>query len=344
MKLKIRKLLSVILSIIMFFSLFANSGMVVFAEGTDIDELDYVENEENGVYEYHATNGDVFGTITVPENCVFLVKDGVNVTADEIVLKSRAQLSISGGGKMNCSTITAEDGATMCLESNANIPSGVTAVYDGEYNITDDAEWRDFTFIYATGERKWYADIEPEEPEDPEEPPFETHYDFCINNLEDGDTYTVKYSYDGTNYSAVGVGIDEADNKNCWVDIEEGWNGPLYFKVELILGDGDTKVLLEYGFGWSDENQSYTINEGDNRTGEDYLNVAKDTYQLTFCYPDVSDTSYPHDIHLQVGVLGAEEEPEEPEEPPFETHYDFCINGLEAGDTYTVEYSYDGTN
>ena len=315
MKLKIRKRLSAILSIIMFVSVFANSGMVVFAEGTDIEASDYVQ-DEYGVFEYRAVDDTAYGTITVPEGYVFLVDNEVNVTADAIYLASGAQLTISGTGTLTCSTITASDDATMCLESNANIPSGVTAVYDGENNITDDAEWRDFTFIYAAGKGKWYADIETEEPEDPEEPAFETHYDFCINGLEDGDTYTVKYSYDGTDYSEAGVGIDENDNKNCWVDIEgipgdEGWNGPLYFKVELNLGEDDSKELLEYGFGWNEEDESYTIGMDYPEAGEEGLNVVKDTYQLTFCYPNVSDTSYPHDIHLQVGVP---EDPEEPEE------------------------------
>ena len=292
MKLKVRKRLSAILSIIMFVSVFANSGMVVFAEGTDIGESNY-EDDGNGVHEYHATNGAAYGTITVPEGFVFLVEDGVNVTADAIVLEGGAQLFISGGGKMNCSTITASDGATMCLQSNANIPSGVTAVYDGENDITGDTAWEWFTFIYDNG--TWYANPEP---------PFETHYEFCINGLEDGDTYTVEYSYNNVTYIANGVSIE---NGNCVVDIEgapedEGWNGPLYFRVVLNLGDGDTKELLEYGFGWN--GQSYAIGMDSPEAGE--LNVVKDTYQLTFCYPDVSDGVYPHDIHLQVGVPGAE--------------------------------------
>ena len=330
MKLKIRKRLSAILSIIMFVSLFANSGMVVFAAGTNINELDYVE-DENGVFEYRAVDDTVYGTITVPEGYVFLVDNEVNVTADEIYLASGAQLAIFGTGTLTCSTITASDGATMCLESNANIPSGVTAVYDGENDITGDTAWEWFTFIYDNG--TWYANIEP---------PFETHYEFCINGLEAGDAYTVEYSYDNVTYIANGVSIE---NGNCVVDIEgvpEDWDNKLYFRVVLNLGDGDTKELLEYGFGWNGE--SYTIGMDNLEAGEEGLNVVKDTYQLTFCYPNVSDGLYPHDIHLQVGVPGAEEEPEEPEEPPFETHYDFCINGLEAGDTYTVEYSYDGTN
>ena len=166
MKLKIRKRLSAILSIIMFVSVFANSGMVVFAAGTNIEASDY-EQDEYGVYEYHAVDGTAYGTITVPEGFVFFVEDGVNVTAAAIELEGGAQLFISGGGKMNCSTITASDGATMCLGSNANIPSGVTAVYDGENDITDDPEWEWFTFIYDNG--TWCADNE-EEPEDPEEP------------------------------------------------------------------------------------------------------------------------------------------------------------------------------
>ena len=217
----------------------------------------------------------------------------------------------------------------MFLESNANIPSGVT-VYDGENDITGDTAWEWFTFIYEN--ETWYADIEP---------PFETHYDFCINGLEDGDTYTVKYSYDGTNYSEAGVGIDENENKNCWVDIEgipevEGWNGPLYFKVELNLGEDDSKELLEYGFGWNGE--SYTIGMDDSETGE--LNVVKDTYQFTFCYPDVTSEDYPHDIHLQVGVP---EDPEEPEET--ETTVTFRVENYDNADgrhnaTGTVYYKF----
>ncbi len=328
MKLKVRKRLSAILSIIMFVSVFANSGMVVFASETNIEASDYVQ-DENDVFVYCAVDDTAYGTITVPEGYVFLVEDGVNVTAGEINLASGAQLTIFGTGTLTCSTITASDGATMLLGSNANIPSGVTAVYDGENNITGDTAWEWFTFIYDNG--TWYANIEP---------PFEEHYDFCINGLEDGDTYTVEYSYDGNTYVADGVGIDENENGNCWVDIQEipgEWNNKLYFRVVLILGDGDSKELLEYGFGWNGE--SYAIGMGYPEAGEEGLNVVKDTYQLTFCYPDVTDGLYPHDIHLQVGVPG-----EEPEEPQFETHYDFCINGLdlEGGDTYSVEYSYDG--
>ena len=341
---KAKRRIAWLLSFLMVFSLImGTSKMQVFAAGTDIEETDY-EDDGNGVHEYHAVNGTAYGTITVPEGYVFLVEGGVEVTADEIYLASGAQLTISGTGTLTCSTITASDGATMCLGSNANIPSGVTAVYDGENDITGDTEWEWFTFIYAAGEGKWYADIEPEDPEEPEEPLFEEHYDFCINGLEDGDAYTVEYSYDGTNYSAEGVGIDENENRNCWVDIQEileEWNNKLYFRVVLNLGDGDSKELLEYGFGWSDENQSYTINEGDNRTGEDYLNVAKDTYQLTFCYPNVTDTSYPHDIHLTVGV--PEEDPEEPEET--ETTVTFRVENYDNADgshnaTGTVYYKF----
>ena len=155
MKLKIRKRLSAILSIIMFVSVFANSGMVVFAEeaeGINIGQENYENNE------YHAINGTAYGTIAVPEGYIFLVEDGVEVTADEIVLKGGAQLAIFEEGRFSCENIVASDGATMFLTSKDNIPSGVTDVYDGEYNITDDAEWRDFTFIYAAGEGKWYAD------------------------------------------------------------------------------------------------------------------------------------------------------------------------------------------
>ena len=299
MKLKVRKRLSAILSIIMFVSVFANSGMVVFAEGTNIEESDYVQ-DEYGVFEYRAVDDTAYGTITVPEGYVFLVDNEVNVTADAIYLASGAQLTIFGTGTLTCSTITASDGATMCLESNANIPSGVT-VYDGENDITGDTAWEWFTFIYDNG--TWYANTEP---------PFETHYDFCINGLEDGDIYTVEYSYDGNTYVADGVG---SENGNCWVDIQgipEEWNNKLYFRVVLTLGDGDSKELLEYGFGWHEEEESYTIGMGYPEAGEGGLNVVKDTYQLTFCYPNVSDYLYPHDIHLQVGVPGAEE-PEETE-------------------------------
>ena len=333
MKLKIKKRLSAILSIIMFVSVFANSGMVVFAEGTNIEESDYVK-DEYGVFEYRAVDDTAYGTITVPEGYVFLVNNEVNVTADAIDLASGAQLTISGTGTLTCSTITASDGATMCLGSNANIPSGVT-VYDGENDITGDTAWEWFTFIYDN--ETWYADNI--------EPPFETHYDFCINGLEDSDTYTVEYSYDGTNYSAVGVGIDENENQNCWVDIQsipEGWDNILYFRVVLNLGDGDSKELLEYGFGWNGE--SYTIGMDYPEAGEEGLNVVKDTYQLTFCYPDVSEGLYPHDIHLQVGVPGAEEDPEEPEET--ETTVTFRVENYGNADgshsaTGTVYYKFD---
>lgn len=336
MKLKIRKRLSAILSIIMFVSVFANSGMVVFAEGTNIEESNY-EQDENGVYVYHATNGNEFGTITVPEGYVFLVEDEVNVTADAIGLASGAQLTIFGTGRLTCSTITASGGALMCLGSNANIPSGVT-VYDGENNITSDTAWEWFTFIYDN--EKWYANNI--------EPPFETHYEFCINGLEAGDEYTVEYSYDGTNYSAEGFGIDENENKNCWVDIQEipeEWNNnKLYFRVVLNLGDGDSKELLEYGFGWNGE--SYTIGMGYPEAGEEGLNVVKDTYQLTFCYPNVSDPLYPHDIHLQVGVPDPEEPEEDPEEPEeTETTVTFRVENYGNADgthnaTGTVYYKF----
>jgi len=329
MKLEIRKRLSAILSIIMIVSLFANSGMVVFAEGTNISESDYKE-DAYGVHEYHAVDDTAYGTITVPEGYVFLVDNEVNVTADAIYLASGAQLTIFGTGTLTCSTITASDGATMCLGSNANIPSGVT-VYDGENNITGDTAWEWFTFIYDNG--TWYANPEP---------PFEEHYDFCINGLEDGDTYTVEYSYDGTNYSAEGVGIDENENRNCWVDIQEipeEWNNKLYFRVVLTLGDGDSKELLEYGFGWNGE--SYTIGMDYPEAGEEGLNVVKQPYQLTFAYPDVSEGLYPHDIHLQVGVPG--EDPEEPEET--ETTVTFRVENYGNADgthnaTGTVYYKF----
>ncbi len=332
MKLKIRKRLSVILSIIMFVSVFANSGMVVFAEGTNIVESDYVQ-DENDVFVYCAVDDTVYDTITVPEDYVFVVDNEVNVTAGAIYLASGAQLTIFGTGTLNCSTITASDGATMLLESNANIPGGVT-VYDGENDITDDPEWGWFTFIYDYDNETWYADIS--------EPLFEEHYDFCINGLEDGDTYTVEYSYNGTDYVTDGVGIDEYDNRNCWVDIQEipeEWNSKLYFRVVLNLGDGDSKELLEYGFGWNGE--SYAIGMGYPEAGEEGLNVVKDTYQLTFCYPNVSDDFYPHDIHLQVGVPG--EEPEEPEET--ETTVTFRVENYGNADgshnaTGTVYYKF----
>ena len=51
MKLKVRKRLSAILSIIMLVSLFANSGMVVFAAGKNIDASHYVQ-DENDVFVY----------------------------------------------------------------------------------------------------------------------------------------------------------------------------------------------------------------------------------------------------------------------------------------------------
>ena len=156
MKAKIRKRLSAILSIIMFVSVFANSGMVVFSAGTNVEETDYEQNGE-GVFEYRAVDDTAYGTITVPTDYVFLVDDEVNVTAEEIYLASGASLTIFGTGTLDCSTITASDGAIMCLGSNANIPSGVH-VYDGENDITDDPEWEWFTFIYAAGEGKWYAD------------------------------------------------------------------------------------------------------------------------------------------------------------------------------------------
>ena len=332
---KAKRRIAWLLSFLMVFSLImGTSEMQVFAAETNID-ASYYEPDENGVYEYHAVDDTAYGTITVPEGYVFLVDNEVNVTADAIYLASGAQLTIFGTGTLNCSTITASDGATMCLGSNANIPSGVT-VYDGENNITDDTEWEWFTFIYDN--ETWYKDNI--------EPPFETHYDFCINGLEDGDTYTVKYSYDGTNYSEAGVGIDEIENRNCWVDIEgipeaEGWNGPLYFKVELNLGDGDSKELLEYGFGWHEEDESYTIGMDYPEAGEGGLNVVKDTYQLTFCYPNVSDTLYPHDIHLTVGV--PEEDPEEPEET--ETTVTFRVENYDNADgshnaTGTVYYKF----
>ena len=339
MKLKIRKRLSVILSIIMFVSVFANSGMVVFAEGTktNISESNY-EEDAYGVHEYHAVNGTAYGTITVPESFVFLVEDGVNVNADEIYLASGAQLTISGTGTLICPAITASDGAAMCLGSNANIPSGVY-VYDGENDITGDPAWEWFTFIYDN--EKWNA-VNEEDPEEPEEPLFEEHYDFCINGLEAGDTYTVEYSYDGNTYVADGVGIDENENRNCWVDIQgipEDWDNTLYFRVVLNLGDGDSKELLEYGFGWNGE--SYAIGMGYPEAGEEGLNVVKDTYQLTFCYPDVTDGLYPHDIHLQVGVQG--EEPEEPEET--ETTVTFRVENYGNADgshnaTGTVYYKF----
>ena len=334
---KAKRRIAWLLSFLMVFSLimgtskmqvFANSGMVGFAAETNIEESDYVQ-DEYGVFEYRAVDDTAYGTITVPEGYVFLVDNEVNVTADAIYLASGAQLTISGTGTLTCSTITASDGATMCLGSNANIPSGVT-VYDGENDITGDTAWEWFTFIYDNG--TWYANTEP---------PFETHYDFCINGLEAGDAYTVEYSYDGTNYSAEGVGIDENENRNCWVDIQgipEEWNNKLYFRVVLNLGDGDSKELLEYGFGWNGE--SYTIGMDYPEAGEEGLNVVKDTYQLTFCYPNVSDTLYPHDIHLQVGVP---EDPEEPEET--ETTVTFRVENYDNADgshnaTGTVYYKF----
>ena len=108
---KAKRRIAWLLSFLMVFSLimgtskmqvFANSGMVVFAEGTNIEESDYVKDED-GVFVYCAVDDTAYGTITVPEGYVFLVEDGVNVTADAIVLEGGAQLSISGGGKMNCS-------------------------------------------------------------------------------------------------------------------------------------------------------------------------------------------------------------------------------------------------
>ena len=334
---KAKRRIAWLLSFLMVFSLImGTSKMQVFAAETNIEESDYVL-DEYGVFEYRAVDDTAYGTITVPEDYVFLVDNEVNVTADEIYLASGAQLTISGTGTLTCSTITASDGATMCLGSNANIPSGVT-VYDGENDITGDTAWEWFTFIYDN--ETWYADNE-EDPEEPEEPPFETHYNFCINGLEDGDAYTVEYSYDGTNYSAEGVGIDENENRNCWVDIQgitEEWNNKLYFRVVLNLGDGDSKELLEYGFGWNGE--SYTIGMDYPEAGEDGLNVVKDTYQLTFCYPNVSEPLYPHDIHLQVGVP---EDPEEPEET--ETTVTFRVENYGNADgshsaTGTVYYKF----
>ena len=327
---KTKRRIAWLLSFLMVLSLImGTSKMQIFAAETNIEESDYVQ-DAYGVFEYHAVDDTAYGTITVPEGYVFLVDDEVNVTADAIYLASGAQLTIFGTGTFNCSTITASDGATMFLGSNANIPSGVT-VYDGENDITGDTAWEWFTFIYDN--ETWYADNI--------EPPFETHYDFCINGLEDGDTYTVEYSYDGNTYVADGVGIDENDNKNCWVDIQEiteEWNNKLYFRVVLNLGDGDSKELLEYGFGWNGE--SYTIGMGYPEAGEEGLNVVKDTYQLTFAYPDVSDYLYPHDIHLQVGVP---EDPEEPEET--ETTVTFRVENYDNADgshnaTGTVYYKF----
>ena len=351
---KAKRRIAWLLSFLMVFSLImGTSKMQVYAEsvsggdageaeGTSID-ASYYEPNEDDVFEYHAVDGTAYGTITVPEGYVFLVEDGVNVTAAAINLANGAQLSIFGTGTLTCPTITASNGATMCLESNANIPSGVTAVYDGENDITGDTEWEWFTFIYDN--ETWYADnIEPEEPE---EPLYEEHYDFCINGLEDGDAYTVEYSYDGTNYSAEGVGIDENENGNCWVDIQnvpEEWDSKLYFRVVLNLGDGDSKELLEYGFGWNEEEGTYTIPMDTPEAGEGHLNVVKDTYQLTFCYPNVTDGLYPHDIHLQVGVPEDPEEPEEPEET--ETTVTFRVENYRNADgshnaTGTVYYKFD---
>ena len=154
---KAKRRIAWLLSFLMVLSLIMEtSKMQVFAAETDIDASDYVQ-DEYGVFEYHAVDDTAYGTITVPTDYVFLVDDEVNVTAEEIYLASGASLTIFGTGTLDCSTITASDGAIMCLGSNANIPSGVH-VYDGENDITDDPEWEWFTFIYAAGEGKWYAD------------------------------------------------------------------------------------------------------------------------------------------------------------------------------------------
>ena len=165
-----KRIVSFMLILAMIFAVMPNS--VVRAEGNIDKDSDVWSDDGFGGRNYDIPTG-TYGSIVIPaaeEGEYHLTIAGTEVTATSVEIQSGATLHIvdtDSPGRLNCSRISAQDGARMELGSNSNIPEGIQ-VYDifydevsGEDRLVDisgDEAWGWFTFVYVddgNGEYKW---------------------------------------------------------------------------------------------------------------------------------------------------------------------------------------------
>lgn len=166
MKKYLLKKIAFLLSIVMVVSLFTNLDVAVLAEGekVNVKAENYEYDSANDVYIYSVSSGNVYGTIEVPSDKYHLIIEDVEADIESVVLGAGATLEILGnGGKLkggSTPVIQATVGAFMMLQSYANKPNEIAALYDTAGVIISDSEvWADWrTFRYELDENengKW---------------------------------------------------------------------------------------------------------------------------------------------------------------------------------------------
>ena len=305
-----------------------------YAQTTDIGSENYVQatdengNPKSGEYEYVPVSSVEYGTITVPAEVpedveggpkrYILPVIGKEINVNTLILKAGANCTVSDGGILNASSLAAEDGATLTLAGNANIPvvgGNKILVYDSYWDdeagsmqyidITGDNEWMWKTFVYIESEGKWVA-----------EEPYNPYYHEIViegfKNINDI-KLTFLYSLDNINWSTLVNENVQQEN-----EVFEYYNsGDTFIKfafdyapvVENIINNGGTyggdvyiqlKVvegseIISYAFlepihhdvvsqaTLSEDGKTFTYSQ--NETDENYSNVIF----LGLAYPNEGD-------------------------------------------------------
>lgn len=328
---QLKRFLAVTLSFVLI-CLMANTTNS-YAQTTDIGKSDYsqVEDEYGNLlpeYEYVPDSVE-YGTITVPEEVpddveggpkrYILSVVGQEINVDTLVLEAGSNCTImdseTSAGILNVtSSIVVSDGATLTLDSNANIPvvggSKIT-VYDSYWNdetgsteyidITGDDTWMWKSFVYETG--KWVAEPEPYNP---------YRHEIVIEGFKNINDIklTFSYSLDNTNWTTLVYENVQQENEvfdyynsddasiNFAFDyapvVEQmggSYTGDVHIKLEVVEGS----EIISYAFlepehvdvvsstTLSEDKKTFTYSQ--NESDENYSNVIF----LGLAYPNEGD-------------------------------------------------------